>query len=250
MTYCTQCGKQNPDTAKFCTGCGTTLKVKPDQSTPVADQRDAEYEKLFGRPHGKKKNTWIIISVIAVLGLGAGAYFIFFNNKKPAEKKVADTVKKDSTIIQPPAVQQTASDPVPLNQERYQEQKMEISQYETDQVTKTIQGFYDAEDKEDVTSLLGYYRFPLDRYYQLYNVGYDKLHKMVVDAYNGKLYYHKIDIKWNYSSVQKLPSGDFKILLFADYTSASQTGEDRKTKSIHLAIILNNNYQITSIYPS
>jgi hypothetical protein len=73
---------------------------------------------------------------------------------------------------------------------------------------------------------------------------------MVVDAYNGKLYYHKIDIKWNYSSVQKLPSGDFKILLFADYTSASQTGEDRKTKSIHLAIILNNNYQITSIYPS
>ena len=73
---------------------------------------------------------------------------------------------------------------------------------------------------------------------------------MVAEAFNGKLYYHSINIKWSYSSVQKLSSGGYKALLFAEYTSASQSGDDRKTQNIHLTIIMNNNYEITSIFPN
>jgi hypothetical protein len=243
MNYCTRCGKQNPDSNKFCIGCGTLLKANPlntDYST-----------ELFAKTATTKKGPWLILGVIGLLGLATGGYFIISSKKGTPKDAVSDnkTVTKD-TVSSPPTVKQKPSDPVPLIKDQVEEQKVEITAYETDRVTNTVESFYDAEDREDITTLLGYYSFPLDRYYQLYNVGYDQLHKMVTDAYNGKLYYHKIDIKWNYSTVQKLPSGDYKVLLYADYTSASENEADRKTRNIHLTIILDSNYQITSIYPS
>ena len=73
---------------------------------------------------------------------------------------------------------------------------------------------------------------------------------MVTEAFNGKLFYHNIDIKWNYSQVQKLAEGGYKVLMFAEYTSASEDQADQKMKNINLVIILNDAYKITSIYPN
>jgi hypothetical protein len=124
-----------------------------------------------------------------------------------------------------------------------------ISAAEKSSATAIITAFYDAENNEDVPLLLSYYHFPVDRYYQLYNVGYDQLNKMVVDAFNGRLYYHNINIKWNYCTVQKLPSGNIKVLLYADYTSASERQDDRITRNLHLVILLDEEMKITAIYP-
>ncbi|MCX6318987.1 MAG: hypothetical protein NTW29_17040 [Bacteroidetes bacterium] len=120
---------------------------------------------------------------------------------------------------------------------------------EREQILNTITAFYDAENNEDVSTLLSHYAFPVERYYQLYNVGYDQLHKMVVDAYNGKLYYHNIDIKWDYSTIAKTESGAYKVLLYADYTSASEAADDRVTRRLHLVLLLNEFEKITAIYP-
>lgn len=259
MTYCTSCGKQNPPANKFCIGCGKplhTTAVPPVQQKqpeqPASISPSAGYERPAAATAASNKINWIILGIVLALGLAAGVYFIFFNKKGSSKKEEVSVPAQDSTALPAPATpaEPVASDAVPLNPDQGQVQKMEITPAETDQVTQTIQQFYDAEDKEDITALLSHYRFPLDQYYQFSNLDYDQMHKKVVDAFNGKLYYHKIDIKWDYSSVQKLPSGDYKVLLYADYTSASQSGDDRKTKSIHLTIILDNSYQITSIYPN
>ena len=73
MSFCTKCGKQNPDTAKFCTGCGATLT--PITATSVPSQ------PVPPQIESKNKNNWIVIAIIVILGLGIGAYFVFFNKK-------------------------------------------------------------------------------------------------------------------------------------------------------------------------
>lgn len=34
MAFCTNCGKQLPDNAKFCTGCGAKITPKPAPEAP------------------------------------------------------------------------------------------------------------------------------------------------------------------------------------------------------------------------
>ena len=75
MFYCSNCGKQNPNTAKFCTGCGAILTNTKYSETP-------------------KNNYKVIILVSVFLITIVASYFIFFNPKnKPATITVvnADT---------------------------------------------------------------------------------------------------------------------------------------------------------------
>jgi hypothetical protein len=261
MFYCAICGKQNPDTAKFCTGCGTTLKVKADQPTRVADQRDAEYEKVFGKPQGKKKKTWIIIAVIAILGLGTAAYFIFFNkNTNQAEVNKSDApdstrfgsapqqtmpITADSTRL--PAPNPAVSETVPLNPGTTG-QEVTISQSEVDAVSQTLRNFYQCDNDEDLSCLLSQYSFPVNRYYQLYNVRYDDLHKLFTESFREKLSYHHITIKWDYCTIQKI--GDsYKAVLYADYEFATTlTPDEYRNRSIQIIIFMNSSYHITTIY--
>ena len=81
MAYCTKCGKQNPDTAKFCTGCGATLTnaiVQPAQQTKIPNASNS----LKPESNRKNKTTWVIVGTIVLIGLLAGAYFLFFTKKK------------------------------------------------------------------------------------------------------------------------------------------------------------------------
>ena len=38
MKYCTNCGAQLPDDAKFCTSCGSPQEVSASENTPVEKQ--------------------------------------------------------------------------------------------------------------------------------------------------------------------------------------------------------------------
>jgi ribosomal protein L40E len=46
MVYCTKCGTQNKDDAKYCTQCGSTLEVSREKSL---EQRAEEWGEEFGR---------------------------------------------------------------------------------------------------------------------------------------------------------------------------------------------------------
>ena len=249
MIYCTKCGKQNLDYAKFCTGCGYGLSGKVQSTSPPLK----EPEK--GAEPKKNKHTVLLLSVALLVITVIAAYFIFFNKKKEGQIVDKDNGSGKELVVQPSTdiprnnTKKSDSKPVPLNPGS-QSDNASISPTEVDNVSRRIDEFYSHENDENVTKLLSYYRFPLDQYFQLYNVSYDQLHKMVTEACNGKLYYHSINIKWNYSSVQKIGSIGYKALLFAAYTSASQSQDDRKTKDIHLTIMMNNNYEITAIYPN
>lgn len=72
MAYCTKCGKLNPDTAKFCTTCGTVLGTTAPTSVPHKSS---------------SSKTRMIIAIVAILALGTASYFLFFNKKKKEEVK-------------------------------------------------------------------------------------------------------------------------------------------------------------------
>ncbi|MBK8300440.1 MAG: YARHG domain-containing protein [Chitinophagaceae bacterium] len=84
MAFCTKCGKQNLDNAKFCTSCGATLTLVAATPVPLL-------------PVSKNKNNWILIAIIAILVLSIGAYFIFFN-KKSDKEEVQTGAESNQTI--------------------------------------------------------------------------------------------------------------------------------------------------------
>lgn len=74
MSYCTKCGNQNPDTAKFCTSCGGNLAKTV---TPTLT------------PQKKGINHWVIIGAVVLLGLLAGAYFVFLKKNNQGNETSA-----------------------------------------------------------------------------------------------------------------------------------------------------------------
>ena len=87
MPFCTTCGKQNPDTAKFCTGCGASLIAIADKITIVQPANN--------------NTKWFIIAGVVVLA-GISSYFLFFNNK--GKGKVTDKPVTDSAVIASPSI--------------------------------------------------------------------------------------------------------------------------------------------------
>src|SRR5687767_3029334 len=50
MPFCTACGKQNPDDARFCAQCGTKLLTPDAPHTPAASQVESTATITFGAP--------------------------------------------------------------------------------------------------------------------------------------------------------------------------------------------------------
>ena len=85
MAYCTNCGKANTETAKFCTTCGAVLTSVTVQNSMIPVQKKIRILK-----------PWMIIAVVTVLVLGIISYFLFFNNKghkKALNNNVASGLK-------------------------------------------------------------------------------------------------------------------------------------------------------------
>lgn len=258
MAYCIKCGKQNTDTARFCTGCGATLAPRPETPARTAITYDTNKTGKFN---------WMLWGSIALLAVAAGVYFIFFYNNKKAESGLnneqetqavpaVDTPVNYYVDTTAPAVVDTTamypSEPdvsvaVPLNP-GVQKSETDISESEVDNVSQILSNFYQCDNDEDVSCLLGRFNFPVGRYYQLRNVGYETLHQMFTEAYNTKLNSHFIDIKWDNSTVQKNGNG-YKAILYADYSFTTQKSpDDVRSRSIQIIILLNSNYMIDSIY--
>jgi len=74
MLFCTVCGKQNPDTARFCTGCGASLLKSSSED-------EVNITSSVNKTGGGKTKLFVLITII-VLGLCAGVFFIFVNKKE------------------------------------------------------------------------------------------------------------------------------------------------------------------------
>ena len=80
MSFCTKCGKQNTDKAKFCTSCGGALTS-------------------IQQPVNSKNNLKIIISVTSLVVVAA-CYFLFFHKK--SNPGITSPITTDTTTIQQP----------------------------------------------------------------------------------------------------------------------------------------------------
>lgn len=85
MGYCTKCGKQNLETARFCTTCGIPIAgLTTNPPLPL---------KNFSKRIPRK--LWMTVSIIAFLGFGVLSYFLFI------KKKSTDSVElQNSTSTQ------------------------------------------------------------------------------------------------------------------------------------------------------
>lgn len=86
MPRCNKCGKQNIDTAKFCTGCGAAIAIKKE-----SDLHTSGFEKIVFtttpadslQPKARRNPiiAWLL-SGILLFGVATATYFIFFSKKK------------------------------------------------------------------------------------------------------------------------------------------------------------------------
>ena len=75
--FCTNCGRENPDGSKFCTGCGAPVNQAPQQEWQ-APQQNFQPEQAAGAwasasPRVKQKNRWLVPAVIAVVVVAVAA---------------------------------------------------------------------------------------------------------------------------------------------------------------------------------
>lgn len=140
MSYCIRCGKENSDTAKFCTGCGISL-IKNELENKVSVNIQPLKQK------SKKKLYWVLSGLIVLIGIGIGAYFIFFNKMK-TENKAVINIKT-----------QGIGDPSNNNIKYFTEQEPTISSLENIQpapaTTNTESESVDADVSEDSGYLIG-----------------------------------------------------------------------------------------------
>lgn len=329
MIFCTKCGKQNSDSAKFCTNCGNPLvkAAKPDeQQTPAppvplktdpvipTQQKSVQPEPFLENetaPEEHKpfqpipvdespaqstsaeniyqsasafvqkstlasipnivqektvtqagnvsssagtksnKSLFIIIGCVIVLGIAIGAYFLFFKNKENTNTTVTNSVSTDTNnTVQKsslPAEDNTAKIP-PVTTGNSSPNKTLIAQSDNDEISMRLKNFYEADDKEDINSVLSYFAFPVKRYYQTYGVSSEKMKSMFESTFSSKLIQHKININWSNSTIQKKAFG-YEIKIDAIYQYITQSSpQDLRSRNINVTIQMNNAKEITSLY--
>ena len=105
--FCKNCGKELPDSAKFCSGCGQSIVAAQPQQTPVQPYASAP---ITPQQAPKKKKTGliigIIVAVVVLIGAVIGALFGFGiiggdddskDKKDRSEKKTETTVEVEET---------------------------------------------------------------------------------------------------------------------------------------------------------
>ena len=86
---CTYCGKDLPEGAKFCEGCGAKLENEPVNQAPVG-QAPYGYQPYQKQGGGGKVVAIILTILVLLVGIGIAVYFIFFNGSKE-EKENTNT---------------------------------------------------------------------------------------------------------------------------------------------------------------
>ena len=98
--FCGKCGTQLSDTDKFCPRCGEkVLQIPEVNDVPANNQSNVKPEPVvFSETEGPSNPwKWVAITLIAVLVIGGGAYWIFNTMSKNTSKHFSVTT--DSTQV-------------------------------------------------------------------------------------------------------------------------------------------------------
>lgn len=126
--FCTNCGKQIDDNAKFCSACGTKTKEKPAEvsrveektaeasraeetpaAAPKVEKKPAAASRKEKKPAAKSRKAQtqrklkrlgtlqIILSVLAVVAVAAAVLLIIFANKEDADAEDSGYSQSDET---------------------------------------------------------------------------------------------------------------------------------------------------------
>ena len=247
MAFCNKCGTQNTEDKKFCTNCGNTL-VKLSSTTTQSEIHEGvkpTQQKILN-PVIQRKNIkplWWILGSVIVIGLSIGAYFLF-TSKESEQLKNHTAVQSVDTVV----VIQPAAPKIESSTQSIVQGSGEITKEEADEITAKLNSFYEADNNENTDVILGYFDYPIKRYYQTYNVSYEQLKEMFAVSFNSKLLSHKIFVNWSSSTVDKIANG-YLAKINATYQFITQKKPDEeKSRSLNMIISMNNNKEITSVY--
>lgn len=91
MVSCNKCGKQNPDTAKFCTGCGT---IFTSAKNPLTESKYKKEDIINRKKPGKSWRR--LAGGIIGIGLGFAIYFLFIRKGDPEKTGVLAKTEKNA----------------------------------------------------------------------------------------------------------------------------------------------------------
>ena len=105
--YCTKCGKENPEGARFCENCGEPMREK----FFVPQEPAAEYESEVTDKRKKKKRTFLILAGLAaavvLVSVGIMAAIAFSDVRK--EKKFDESVEAGLRFLEEEEYEQAAA---------------------------------------------------------------------------------------------------------------------------------------------
>lgn len=76
MSYCTKCGKINPDSAKFCSFCGNLI-----------------IEQIVITEKKVNTNRWLILSIVCIAALAGIFYILFYKKNNSASNEILPASK-------------------------------------------------------------------------------------------------------------------------------------------------------------
>lgn len=165
----------------------------------------------------------------------------------PIQTVVTDTVK----VVQPPPTVINPVDTTVVRQEDTPpgtQTSTELSNEERQDISNLLNGLYTAENNEEIGSMLEYFEFPIERYYNSYSIDSDSLSAMFNTSFNKKLLRHSITVDWNETTVTKTATG-YVVIAKAIYKKVLQKEPDaEKTMDIRINIKMNADKKITTIY--
>jgi hypothetical protein len=218
--------------------------------------------------NGPKRRFNPLVGIIGgVLLIGAIVYGLTRGNDKPAEPiTIVPPVeaKKDSPapyippptdttkpVVTAPTTPVTDSPSVkPAVAPATEETSTALTDDEVSDISNGLNTFYTADNNEAIDEMLGYFIFPVDRYYGSTTVYADSLEAMFKTAFNRKLLSHSITVDWGKTTIAKTTTG-YLVSLSAVYKKVLQKKPDtEETMDLRITIKMNKDKKITSIYAS
>lgn len=263
MPHCIHCGKKYEDGARFCADCGAalvmpqTIKQQQEMPDPVTQKPMVTASQ---KNNTKKILLWVIAGVVVLAGLATGAWFLYFKDKQSGN---GDTVQHSSLMDTTNAQasnnrlnthgtdsvpRKSNSSITPVSNSKLLQGGGALSTVDIEEISSIVKNFYEAEDNENVSVLLGYFAYPVERYYKMYNVDYDQLQSLFETSFSSKLLSHKMQLDWSNSRIENTAYG-YDITVNGNYSFVTQKAPDEEnSKNLSVIIRMNSNKEIISIY--
>ena len=190
----------------------------------------------------KKSNPGKLILISSIVIVGAVMAFVLMNRK---QARTADnTIVKSDSVISP------KDSPIVINPEKTQPSSINtLSAEEKTNIRSVISNFYAAENAasaDNMGNLMSFYKFPLKNYFNNPKLtDYTALYNLLYENFQGILYQHDMQIKWDSFVPEKIPGG-YRCRFGCWYGHAS-FGETMSYKEKCHVIELNSDYKITAI---